>query len=370
MKKRTIAALLSIVMVLCLLAGCGGSGSNAKADDAKEDTTAEEPAAEEKANTEEPAEEAAAPAGDAVVLKLASIKATENYMYQGQEMFKKAVEEASNGSIVIELYPASQLGGQNEIVEGLNMGTIEMGFLAPSITENSYPKASVLGLLFLAQNEDHALRMWEESDMAAEVKEGLRQELNMRILGLHIEGARHIFTTVPVEKLDDLKGVKLRVPEVPLFVSSFTALGCNPTPMSMSDVYTGLQTGIVEGLENDMPAVLSNNFADFCKYCYKTSHAVTISSFVIADTVWEKLSSEQQEIIQKAVDEADVWLNEEYYRQVEETEAQLEEMGMTIVTPSEEDRAAMIEILNPIVEETIEGLCTPEDLDTLRALAN
>ena len=162
----------------------------------------------------------------------------------------------------------------------------------------------------------------------------------------------------------------MRVPEVPMFIVSFEALGANPTPMAFSEVYTGLQTGIIDGLEYDMNSLVEYNLQDHCKYCYETNHGVSIMDFFVSDMFWQGLTEEQQEIILTNCQETAASLNEKYYEKKEESVKQLEEAGVTFVTPSEEDKAAIDEAVEPVLLDHIADYATQEDLDELRALAD
>jgi len=354
MKKRILALAVTAVLSLTCLAGCGSSAP------------AENEAPEASVETET---EVSVPSDETRVLKLACTKASGSYMVDELEVFADRVNELSDGSLTVEIYPSSQLGGQDEIMEGLGMGTIEMSFLPASVCESFFPKIGVPGTLFVAQNEEHALNIWK-SDYAQEILEEMANTINVRCFNFVIEGTRNVWTTKPVNQLSDLNGIKLRVPGVPSFVDSFGALGANPTPMALSEVYTGLQTGIVEGLEMDTPTIVVNKMEELCKYCYKTGHGVSIMSFMIANNLWNELSDAEKEALATAAEESEAVMNEQYYVELEANEKSLAEQGVTFVTPSDEDLAAMAETLSPIAEKLLEGLATGEDLDALRALAD
>ena len=354
-------ALAAAALMITTLAGCGSSANTA--------ATTEAPAAAETQAQETAAAAAPAASADAKTLKLACTKSSESYMVKELENFAKKVNELSGGSLVVELYPASQLGGQDEIMEGIGMGTIEMSFLPASVCESFFPKVGVPGTLFVAKNEEHALKIWN-SEYAQNILNEMAETINVRCFDFIIEGTRNVWTTKPVNQLSDLKGIKLRVPGAPSFVDSFSALGANPTPMALSEVYTGLQTNIIEGLEMDTPTILVNNMQELCKYCYKTGHGVSIMSFMIANDLWNGLTEDQQNAIETAAAESTEVMNKMYYEELAANEKSLEEQGVTFTTPSDEDFAQMVEILNPVAEKLIEGKATMEDLDALRALAD
>ena len=361
MKKKLTALMLSAAMALSL-AACGGSSSTASTTAAADTAETAEAAAADST--------AAAASGETRVLKLACTKSSESYMVKELENFAQRVNELSNGSLTIELYPSSQLGGQDEIMEGIGMGTIEMSFLPAAVCESFFPKIAVPGTLFVAKNEEHALKIWQ-SDYATAILDEMAEAINVKCMDFVIEGARNIWTTVPVNTLDDLKGIKLRVPGAPSFVSAFEALGTNPTPMTLSEVYTGLQTKIIEGLEMDTPTIIVNNMQELCKYCFKTNHGVSIMSFMIANNLWNELTEEEQNAIKTAADESTEVMNKQYYVELEQNEKDLQEnYGVTFTTPSDEDMAKMQEILAPVTEESIKDYATMDDLNALKALAD
>lgn len=354
MKKRSIALVMASVLAVSGLVGCG----------AKEEAPAQTTAA---AAAQAETKAAVTPAKDAVTIKLTTTKSTNSYAYEGLEMFKAQVEEESGGSLIVELYPASQLGGQNEQLEGMGMGTIEMAYISAGAAEGFYPKSGLPGVLFTARDEDHALKIWQ-SEKGQEIVNELTSEIGVRFLDFSIEGVRSVWSKAPIEKLEDLKGLKVRVPEVPMFINTFESLGVNPTPMALSEVYTGLQTNIVDGLEYDTNGVVEYNFTDHCKYCYETKHGVSIMSFMVSETFWNNLSDDQRAVIEKASEEISAWLVEEYYTAAAESRAKLEEQGVTFVTPTAEEQAKMAEVLNPILADYIKDYATQEDLEALKAI--
>ena len=304
---------------------------------------------------------------EAKTIKLSTTKSTESYLYAGLERFKQEVEEKSGGDLVVELYPASQLGGQNETIEGMEMGTIEMAYISAGATEGFFPKSGLMGTLFTARDEDHALKIWK-SDKGKEIVDEMISSIGVRMLDFSIEGVRSIWSKSEITGLDSLKGLKMRVPEVPMFINTFTALGVNPTPMALSEVYTGLQTNIIDGLEFDLNGTIENNFTDHCKYCYETNHGVSIMAFMAGEIFWSGLTDDEKTIISDAAAKVSAELVDEYYKEVEESRAKLEEMGVTFVKPTDEERTHINELMTPIISDYIKDYATEEDLEALRAI--
>lgn len=357
MKRRIIALVTLSILALTSLAGCGSKNA---------ESSTNTPVATEGENQEE-TNQTSNPGADAKVIKLASTKPTESFAYEGLEKFKSLVEERSNGSLIIELYPASQLGGQNETLEGMGMGTIEMCYVAAGAAEGFYPKSGLMGTLFTARDEDHAVKIWR-SEMGQEIVEEMASQIGVRFLDFSIEGVRNVWSKTPVAGLEDLKGLKMRVPEVPMFINTFQALGVNPTPMATSEVYTGLQTNIVDGLEYDVTGVIDQNFVDHCKYCYETKHGVSILAFGVAENFWNNLTEEQREIIRTAAEEISAELNETYYEKAKADRETLEEQGITFVAPTEAESEEIKELMEPIILDYIKDYATKEDLDALKAI--
>ena len=304
---------------------------------------------------------------DGKTIKLSTTKATESYQYEALERFKAEVEETSGGSLTVELYPASQLGGQNETIEGMEMGTIEMAFISAGAAESFYPKSGLMGTLFTARDEDHALKIWQ-SEKGQEIVNEMIDSLGIRMLDFSIEGVRSVWSKAEITGLDSLAGLKMRVPEVPMFINTFTALGVNPTPMALSEVYTGLQTNIIDGLEYDLNGVIEYNFIDHCKYCYETNHGVSIMAFVVGENFWQSLTDEERTAVADASAKISGEMVSEYYEKVEESRSKLEEMGVTFVKPTDEEREHINELMTPIIVDYIKDYATEEDLEALRAI--
>jgi TRAP-type C4-dicarboxylate transport system substrate-binding protein len=121
-------------------------------------------------------------------------------------------------------------------------------------------------------------------------------------------------------------------------------------------------------LEYDTNGVLSSNLNELCKYCYETNHGVSIMTYMITETLWQQLSDNQREAISKASKESSDMLNEQYHEELDKAKAELAASGVTFVTPTDEERARMIELLEPVTESIIDGRCTMEELDALRNL--
>ena len=173
-------------------------------------------------------------------------------------------------------------------------------------------------------------------------------EHNVRILGTFYYGTRHLTTTdKPVYSPDDVKGMKIRVPESALYMSMIEAWGARATPMSLGELYLSLQTKVVDAQENPLTTFDAQKFYEVQKYVILTQHIICPNQIYINENVWQKISPEDQKIIQDAVDEAIEWHNEQIIQEEQALIEELEGRGITVITP---DVEAFRSITGPYIE--------------------
>ena len=184
----------------------------------------------------------------------------------GMRRFAEKVEEVSGGKIKVELYPNAQLGSQTELVESVKNGTIEMTFGNATTLSSYAPEIGVMDLAFMWDGYAHAEKaLYGEAGEA--FKELILDKTGMRILSFVHSGFRDMLTaSKKIEKVDDFKGVIFRSPESNVYISMFKALGASPTALAWGEVYQAVKTGVVDGLETTIEAIVSNQFWEVCKY--------------------------------------------------------------------------------------------------------
>lgn len=193
--------------------------------------------------------------------------------------------------------------------------------------------------------------------------------LHLCSINISLDGARQIWTDVELSSIEDFKGVALRVPDVPIYVDSFDALGFITTIVPWGDCYTAVQTGVVSGLEIDY-----NSFADagmdrIMPYCMITNHSVATNSFAIHDSVLEKLSEEQKAVLFECIDEATDYINNLYFEKLNETVEAIKANGVTFTEATAEQSAEMSSIVKPVVEDYLINNCqfTADEMDAFFA---
>ena len=348
--QKRLATLLLLVLMLSL-AACGSKKESPESD----------------AST--PQESTDAPAGETITLKLAGTKAATSLQAEGLNWLAEQVYEKSGGTIKVDNYLASSLGGQDEIAEGLLLGTIELGYLTTAEWGKFSPKLNLVSAPFFTfANEQEALDFMN-SEYCQEYYDLLHEETGITMRGISLDGARQIWTDVELSSIEDFKGVALRVPDVPIYVDSFDALGFITTIVPWGDCYTAVQTGVVSGLEIDYNSFAGAGMDRIMPYCMITNHSVATNSFAIHDSVLEKLSEEQKAVLFECIDEATDYINNLYFEKLNETVEAIKANGVTFTEATAEQSAEMSSIVKPVVEDYLINNCqfTADEMDAFFA---
>ena len=209
-----------------------------------------------------------------------------------------------------------------------------MGNVAPQDIATQIPAFSILSSAYLFRDADH-LRKFFASDAGTEMKTMAEEQLGIHILGPTYFGTRQVGLRIDkkINTPEDMAGVKLRMPGGDAWQFLGTALGANPTPMAYAEVYTGLQTGAIDGQDNPLPNVQNMKFYEVMSQIAMTSHLVGYDLLVVSAKVWDGMSAEEQEAFQKAADEAINWSQEQHLKKEKELSDFFKEQGLEIYTP-------------------------------------
>ncbi len=240
-----------------------------------------------------------------ITMKLGHIAEPDNPYGMGADYFAKLVKERSKGSIDIQVFPSSQLGNQRDLVEGLIFGTIDMTLTGTAVMGNFVPEVSVFDLPFIFRDVQHAYKALDTVGMKL-CKLGEKQGLIT--LAIWENGVRHMSNNVrPIRKPEDMKGLKIRVMEQPVYIEMMKVLGASPTPMAMSELYTAMQKGVVDGQENPFSHMATKRFDEVQKYISLTGHTYAPEPLLISAMSWNKLNAEQQALVRKAAEDTRDW---------------------------------------------------------------
>ncbi|MBI4842357.1 MAG: TRAP transporter substrate-binding protein [candidate division NC10 bacterium] len=212
--------------------------------------------------------------------------------------YAKEVNEALKGRVEIKVFHSSQLGTDEQMIKGIKVGAPEM-FIPSTIMSTVDQRYGVFEMPYIIVNRAHMKRVTENAQVQKALFEGLPAK-GIRLLGVWENGFRHITNNVrPIVKPDDLKGIKLRVPGGIWRVKMFKAYGANPSPMPFAEVYSALQSGVIDAQENPFPQIWSAKFHEVQKYLSLTGHVYSPAYLVVGEEFWQKLPKDVQATIAK-----------------------------------------------------------------------
>ena len=291
--RRSFLAAAGVSAAALALTACGGSGNSTAA------STATSAAA-----STAPAGDAAAAASDPkVTLVYAEVNPLDTIVGQTGSHFKEKVEELSGGSVVVDVQASGVLGSENDVLDAILGGSTSIDISrisAFALTSYGCNKSKLLSIPFTFENRAH---FWNfaNSELAPEFLNE-PQELGLPVRGMFYgeEGFRHFFTVKPVATIDDLKGMKLRVSNDPVMNGMVEGLGANPTVVAFGELYSALQTGVVDGAEQPIANYKSNAFPEVANNLILDGHTLGAVQAVITDNAWGKLTANQQAAVMAA----------------------------------------------------------------------
>lgn len=302
----------------------------------------------------------AAPAMAAdVTLTFAEVNPLDTIVGMTDTAFKEKVEELSGGSIEIDLQASGVLGSENDILDGMTtFSDVEMARISAfALTTYGGQKSSLLSLPYTFVNRDH---FWNfaTSDLAQEfLNESSENGSGIKGLTYGEEGFRHFFTTKEVKDITDLAGMKLRVSNDPVMNGLVEALGASPTVVAFGELYSALQTGVVDGAEQPIANYKSNAFPEVANNLILDGHTLGAIQIVITDAAWDSLTEEQQGWIMEAAKYAGEYNRSISQEKEDEVLAQLKEEGCNVVEV--EDITPWQEAVKDVIAANTEGM---EDL--------
>ena len=291
--RRSFLAAAGVSAAALALTACGGSGNSTAA------STASSAAA-----STAPAGDAAAAASDPkVTLVYAEVNPLDTIVGQTGSHFKEKVEELTGGSVVVDVQASGVLGSENDVLDAILGGSTSIDISrisAFALTSYGCNKSKLLSIPFTFENRAH---FWNfaNSELAPEFLNE-PQELGLHVRGIFYgeEGFRHFFTVKPVSGIADFKGLKLRVSNDPVMNGMVEGLGANPTVVSFGELYSALQTGVVDGAEQPIANYKSNAFPEVANNLILDGHTLGAVQAVITDNAWNKLTENQQAAVMEA----------------------------------------------------------------------
>jgi tripartite ATP-independent transporter DctP family solute receptor len=246
---------------------------------------------------------AAAPAAAQTKLKWAHVYETSEPFHKWSVWAADEIKKRSSGRYQIDVYPASQLGKENDINQGLTLGTVDIIISGSSFAAKAFPRIGVTYYPYTFRSSEHLLA-YTKSDIYKELTAGYEQKTGNEIIATTYYGTRHTTSNRPIAKCADMKGLKMRVPDVPAYLAMPRACGANTTPIAFAEVYLALQNGTVEAQENPLPTIEAKKFYEVQKHIVLSGHIVDHLNTVVAGGVWKKLSDADKKLFQDVALEA------------------------------------------------------------------
>lgn len=232
------------------------------------------------------------------------------HVYETSEPFHKwsvwaagEIGKRTNGKYQIDVFPASQLGKENDINQGLALGTVDMIISGSSFASKSYPPIGVTYYPYVFRDADHLIK-YTRSDVYRDLTKGYEDKTGNRIVATTYYGARQTTSNKPIAKCSDMKGLKIRVPDVPAYLAMPRACGANTSPIAFAEVYLALQNGTVEAQENPLTTIEAKKFYEVQKNIVLTAHIVDHLNTVISGKLWKQLSDDEKKLFAEVAQEA------------------------------------------------------------------
>lgn len=288
-------------------------------------------------------------AGQEYTLSVNTALTTSDPLYKGLESFRDAVAERSNGAIEVKLFPNSQLGPDEDVLEQARAGAPVAVVVDGGRLANFVPEFGVLGAPYLASGYD-GIRKVVTSPKFAEWVEKLRDASGHQILSFNWwQGERHLWTAEPVSTPADLAGNRMRTPGAPVWVETVSAMGAVPTPMPYAEVYSALEQKVIDSVEAQLPAGYGSKLFEVTKHLTKTGHINLITGLVTSAQWFDSLPAELQTVLREEALKAGDIASYGTQDALAQIEADLKAAGMTVteidVTPFKEATAGVYEKL-------------------------
>ncbi|MFC3419011.1 TRAP transporter substrate-binding protein [Salinicoccus hispanicus] len=300
--------LLLLVLMIGVLAACGGGN-------------------EDEADTGEDSNEVEGSEGGTISFSTWANEGEAAYV--GMERFKEIVEEETGGNYTVDLFPGNQLGSTAEQMEQVKMGSIEL----MSSGDPGMIEIEMLSLPYLMESNEHWANVLE-SDIGDEWNETLKEDQGIINIGTLPRGPRVISSNTEINEPADMQGLKFRTPERDYYVQTFEALGASPTPIDFGELYSALETGIVDGQENPLETIVAGGFMEVQSDVSLTNHMYKPAFITVNDEFFEGLTEEEQQIFRDASQEANEVASEQLQSEEEQMMSDLEEQEVTITEPN------------------------------------
>ena len=273
------------------------------------------------------------------------------------------IKKRTNGKYEIGVFPASQLGNENQINEGLGLGTVDIIYTGVAFAGSIHKPIAITNAPFVLRDFDHFMA-YRGSPLFRQIAKGYEDKTKHKVITLTYYGQRMVTANKAINKPEDMKGMKLRVPPAPLFLMFTKSVGANATPIAFAEVYLALQQGTVDGQENPLPTIMAKKFYEVQSHIILSGHITESLLSIVGSHVWPKLSDAEKKIFEEVLTEA----ANKATKQIRDSEQKMAEefrkLGKTVIEP---DRTAFRAAELPLHNDGSGGWSKAE-YDALQAL--
>jgi len=282
-------------------------------------------------NSETPSDASKASSDDSkkIVVNIAYGNQPGEPIDQQANKWKELAEERSNGRLELKLFPSSQLGSEKDVIEQALMGNNTIILTGYDFLMDYVPDMGIMTAPYLTDDVEDLFYL-TTTDWFKGLQDQLREKGLVVVTTNTLYGKRHLMTTKPVKTPDDLKGMKIRVPNSNTYIKTFEALGATPTPMPLAEVYTALQQGLIDGAENPLPVLQGSKTNEVAKYLALTEHTKIISPWVAGTAFFDTIPEDLQKILMETGDEAGEYAKSITLEQADKVLEEFKQQGVTV----------------------------------------
>src|SRR3954449_4454892 len=261
------------------------------------------------------------------------------------------IKKRTNGRYEIGVFPASQLGNENQINEGLGLGTVDIIYTGTSFAGSIHKPLAISGAPFMMRDFDH-WKAYRDSKLFRDISKGYEDKTRHKIEALTYYGERMVTANKEIKKPEDMKGMKLRVPPAPLYLMLAKSVGANATPIAFAEVYLALQQGTVDGQENPLPTIMAKKFYEVQSHVMLTGHITESLLTIVGTHFWGKLSEPEKKIFEEVLIQAASRVTDQTRAAEQKLADELRRLGKTVV---EVDREAFRKAAMPLHNDPAAG---------------
>lgn len=266
-----------------------------------------------------------------------------------REKFKPMVEKESSGTLKVEIYDNNQLGGEKEFYDSVRNGTVEMGIVG-TIMSGDIEKMSVGDWPFLFNDLAHAKKVFT-GPIGQEIAKDLEAKAGVKTLGWSANGFRMFSSNKTIKSIEDFKGMRIRMPNIPNYIEMGKALGATVTPLPISEVFTALEQKVADGQDNPIATLKANGWYEVQSDVLESNHVFSPNVYIINGKLWNKLTADQQKVLEKAAQATADLEWELYEKSYAEDKKFLESKEIKFTTPDEKFKKDLENAMKPYYEE-------------------